>query len=156
MADRETGVCGTEHPDKPGVYCERKICVEYHRSGPHIWDNPQRMPSRKSDPVKMAAIARRTRARARSTDPGTSHEAAASVGDLTEAQQKVLEIITEHPRTDEEIYAVVVARGIQMSVSGTRTRRSELVDAGLVEDSGQRKMTSAGRRTIVWRATDGR
>lgn len=52
MADRETGVCGTEwrpvpdtlresaegvaveqglcnaeHPDKPGVYCERKICV---------------------------------------------------------------------------------------------------------------------------------
>lgn len=148
--------CNAEHPDKPGVYCERKTCVEYHRNGTDTWDNPQRMPARSSDPVQMADIARRTRARARSTDPATSHEAAASVGDLTEVQQKILEIIAERPRTDEEIYAVVVARGIQMSVSGTRTRRSELVDVGLVEESGQHKLTGAGRRTIVWRATDGR
>ena len=151
MADRR--VCGAEHPDKPGVYCERKICVEYHRSGTEIWDNPRRMPPKKSDPVKMADVIRRTRARARRTDPGTSHEAAASVGDLTQAQQAILEIIAERPRTDEEVYAVVVARGLRISVSGTRTRRRELVDAGLVEDSGQVKLTGVGRRTIVWRAT---
>jgi len=76
MADRR--VCGAEHPDKPGVYCERKVCVEYHRSGTEIWDNPRRMPPKKSDPVKMADVIRRTRARARRTDPGPSPAAAAA------------------------------------------------------------------------------
>src|SRR5690606_23193997 len=85
--------------------------------------------------------------------PGTSPEAAASVAHRPQARQASLQIVPERPRTDEEVYAGVVARGLRISVSGTRTRRRELVDAGLVEDSGQVKLTGAGRRTIVWRAT---
>src|SRR5690606_41528330 len=68
--------------------------------------------------------------------------------------RSILEIIAERPRTDEEVYAVVVARGLRISVSGTRTRRRELVDAGLVQESGQYKLTEAGRRTIVWKRSD--
>jgi hypothetical protein len=41
-----------------------------------------------------------------------------------------------------------------MSVSGARTRRSELVDVGMVEDSGRRELTQAGRQTIVWRVKE--
>src|SRR5690606_41383124 len=96
MADRR--VCGAEHPDKPGVYCERKVCVEYHRSGTEIWDNPRRMPPKKSDPVKMADVIRRTRARARGTDPGTPRAAAAAAGDMTQAPPARLETLAARSR----------------------------------------------------------
>lgn len=146
------GVCGAEHPEQPGVYCERVLCVEYHRSGRTIWtQGAQLRPTGKPNTARMNDVVRRTQAKARKTDPQTSHEAALSVGDLTKAQEQILGIIQERARTDEEIYALVVARRLPISVSGARTRRSELVDAGLVEDSGQTKLTGAGRKTIVWR-----
>lgn len=91
------------------------------------------------------------RARARKTDPETSHEAAASVSDLRRSQQEVLEAVRdlEHA-TDDEIFAYLNAKGVLMSPSGARTRRKELVDAGLVRDSGFPGRTASGRRAIKW------
>lgn len=90
--------------------------------------------------------------RARLTDPETSRKAANSIslGDLRESQRIILSTIGNFgPVTDEEIY-YFVSGFHQISVSGARTRRKELVDMGLVRDSGHRGTTKAGRATIKW------
>lgn len=85
--------------------------------------------------------------KARASDPITSHEAAASVY-MTEGQRIVLRaLLTIGPMPDEELVA-----SVNLSPSGARSRRAELVSMGLVEDSGETAVTSTGRRAIVWRA----
>ena len=103
-------------------------------------------PRRESEPV---AVARRT-------DPSTSWEAARSVTGIRESQQQVLDLFRAFgPMTDEAAYTehrrYSLTAHIQ-SVSGFRTRRSELVARGLLQDSGERRVGSTGRRMIVWRA----
>ena len=90
---------------------------------------------------------------ARRNDPATSWEAAKSITELKlrASQHLILELLRTHgPMTDELIREHV--QPWKMSDSGCRTRRKELVDLGLVEDSGARKLTRSGRKTIVWRA----
>lgn len=90
------------------------------------------------------------RAIARNTDPETSHEAAISVSGIRVSQQHIIDVLKSYgPATDEEIYPRLP---VKISPSGARTRRAELVAMGLVIDSGERRTTEAGRRTIVWRA----
>lgn len=85
---------------------------------------------------------------ARSTDPETSWQAAKSVKNLRYSQQAVLDVITRYqPVSDEEIYRQLL---LPMSTSGARTRRKELVQKGLVCDSGKRGLTKSGRKTILW------
>jgi hypothetical protein len=105
------------------------------------------------------------RAYARRGDPSTSWEAAASVTGIRESQREILAILRQTPdgMTDEALIAEHVSRvrghgalaGKPMSVSGVRSRRAELVDMGLVRDSGRRSTTVAGRKTIIWEATPG-
>ena len=94
---------------------------------------------------------------ARRTDPATSWEAARSLKEekLRASQQLILTILrVRGPMTDEQILLCVQRNpDTRMSDSGCRTRRKELVDAGLVEDSGKRERTASGRKTIVWKAT---
>jgi hypothetical protein len=105
-----------------------------------------------ADPVVVA--------RARSTDPMTSHAAAASVGDLRPNQRAVLGLLRCHPGglTDEQmvVHYQDSRRGHPevpaQTESGLRTRRKELVDAGLVVDTGEKRKTAAGRATKVWKA----
>ena len=86
---------------------------------------------------------------ARATDPDTSWQAARSVGELRPRQAAVLELLADHDGlTDEDIARLYV--GPRQSPSGLRTRRRELVDMGLVVDSGRRGVTVSGRSTIVW------
>lgn len=94
-------------------------------------------------------------AHARSTDPGTSHEAARSIDgeSLRISQRAVLDLLrTRGPMPDHdlvELYDRTVPYP-QQSHSGIRTRRRELVDAGLVVDTGERVRLPSGRRAIVW------
>lgn len=93
-------------------------------------------------------------AHARRSDPHTSHDAAKSLarGTLRASQAAVLSHFHRFGlMTDTDLVNVYV--GVPQSRSGLRTRRCELVDRGLIEDTGVRKRLPTGRRAIVWRAT---
>lgn len=105
-----------------------------------------------------------TSPRARRSDPLTSHQAAAVVGNLRESQRAVLTIFIDagRPLIDEELIALYSDALIEdrrrlrngapvQSESGIRTRRRELADAGLIEDSGERRANSNGNSSIEWR-----
>lgn len=96
--------------------------------------------------------------RARRTDRATSHAAARSVRGQTETHARILEVLDAGPpATDEQIASRYQAAAAMqgwppVSPSGLRSRRAELVDMGLVEDSGLRGRTASGRACTVWRA----
>lgn len=90
----------------------------------------------------------------------TSHAAAASVKPvLRESQRVVLEVLRALGcGTDEDIHAHFIKEFLHhswkpQSVSGLRTRRHELVEAGYVEDSGVTETLPSGRESIVWRCS---
>lgn len=90
---------------------------------------------------------------ARNSDPWTSHAAAESLTNIRESQRTVLRVLRMcGPMTDVEIAETLSEMGIRMSPSGARTRRSELVDGGLVIDTGNTKRLPSGRWAIVWAA----
>jgi hypothetical protein len=93
------------------------------------------------------------KARARESDPHTSHDAARSLSPdkLRDSQKAVLGHFRKFgPMTDTDLVNMYV--GSPQSRSGLRTRRSELVGRGLLEDTGVRKKLPTGRNAIVWRA----
>jgi hypothetical protein len=98
-------------------------------------------------------------ARARDTDPVTSHEAAESVSQasMTRTRERILLILqTRRSLSDLGIWDAwqrkwwQEAGQSQISPSGLRTRRSELVRLGLIRDSGQYEILPSGRRAILW------
>jgi len=89
---------------------------------------------------------------ARTTDPETSHMAAASVDNIRASQRMIYGALQRHgPGTDEDIYEWLKTEGHKISLSGARTRRSELVRLGLVEDSRRRAMLPSKRLSIIWK-----
>lgn len=102
--------------------------------------------------------------RARSTDPDTSHQAAASLGSdrVRRSQAEVLDVLDRHgPCTDTALvsfYDADFATGVRcgpdllapQSPSGIRTRRRELTEMGRVRDTGQRVRLDSGRMATVW------
>lgn len=98
-------------------------------------------------------------AHARNTDPWTSHAAAATITPtkMRKTQAAVIAILKERgPSTDAEIaasYQTVQLLGAPpQSASGLRTRRAELVAAGLVVDTGTTRELPTGNRGKVWAA----
>ena len=95
-------------------------------------------------------------ARARTTDPQTSHDAAGQVDKITKVQSVILTILRARgPLTDPQIadrYYERVAHGTapNHSLSGLRTRRKELVDAGVLEATGEKRLLDSGRQANVW------
>lgn len=97
-------------------------------------------------------------AHARTSDPTTSHEAAASVKNLSASEDAVLVVLkTWGAMTDTTLIETYCDNRTRygwpkQSDAGIRSRRKELVDRGLVEDSGVKEFLPTGRRSIVWRA----
>jgi len=91
--------------------------------------------------------------RARRSDPRTSHDAAESVKNVTATQAFVLRVLRK-PRTDTQLIEAYrsLKKAPLASESGIRSRRAELVDKGLVADTGQRALTPFGRQSTVWAA----
>jgi hypothetical protein len=87
---------------------------------------------------------------ARTTDPETSHEAAMSVTNITPLKQEILQRLMT-PMTDTDLYAILFTSSrLIVTESGVRSRRAELVQAGLVKDTGERVKLATGRKAIVW------
>lgn len=81
----------------------------------------------------------------------TAHAAASAIEPVSGAQRRaVLRVLTDAGAaglTDEEMQERLV-----MDPSSQRPRRVELVNAGLVVDSGRKRQTSARRQATVWTA----
>jgi hypothetical protein len=90
-------------------------------------------------------------ARARNTDPVTSHLAAEAVDNITKTQEFILRCLRK-PRPDVELVEAYrnMKTAPRASESGIRSRRAELVDRGLVVDTGGRVKLSSGRYAIIW------
>ena len=96
-------------------------------------------------------------AHARTSDPWTSHAAAASLASdkIRGAQSAVLRFLRRNgPMEDERLVKLYNGDPTQ-SPSGLRTRRAELVKKGLIVDSGKRIVTKSGRKAIVWQVVPG-
>lgn len=102
----------------------------------------------------MGEITRPVKEIVRRHDPGTSWEAAYAVS--SEKRQLLFRLIyralTVAPRTDDELHEVITRARVPHSESGLRTRRSELVAAGWVRDSGEKRSSANGHPATVWEA----
>ena len=89
---------------------------------------------------------------ARSSDPDTSHDAAQSIAPRIRAlQMAVLRFAVGAGRfTDPDMNAF-----FGVTSSTYRTRRAELVERGMIRDTGERRSLNgeSGRRHAVWEAT---
>lgn len=93
---------------------------------------------------------------ARRDDPETSHEAAASVERIRETQYLVLCCLNAIGPQDDLGIAQWWWNSDHKNISssGLRTRRSEMVARGLVRHSGEYGRSSSGRRTRIWEITE--
>jgi hypothetical protein len=110
--------------------------------------------------MRFRASGVRAEPRARTTDPETSHAAAASVRNPTANQAAVLRVLKNSgPITDETLVRAYTHNSHnnmnlpQQSESGIRTRRKELVDARLVA-AYDKVRGSTGRMMTRWRAVE--
>ena len=91
---------------------------------------------------------------ARTNDPITSQEAGESIKYDTSKliQKRVLSIFAEHKHLDDKslLRFYIEKFDPDVSESTVRTRRHELVEAGLIENSGLKITQRNGRRAIVW------
>ena len=121
-------------------------CIECGKESGHLTFCEQWTPTRPKP------VYRYTTPTARSTDPDTSHAAAASIANVTDAQQTVLNLLSKHgPLTDLELaFRHADDEAEPISPSGLRTRRAELTEQGLVVDTGERRLSPSGRSCVVW------
>lgn len=84
----------------------------------------------------------------RSDAPATSRAAARLLLRPGTQRFRVLEVLAWCPMTDHEIQSK-----LKMDSSAERPRRGELVDAGLVVETGATKMHK-GRQWTIWRVTE--
>lgn len=98
-----------------------------------------------------------TVAHARATDPETSHNAAASIENVTDRQRAVHEALSEYgPITHEELVAKYVeTRAVhvwpEQTPSSIRSRCAELVKLDLVRHDGYGRTVNGGK-SRTWRA----
>jgi hypothetical protein len=89
--------------------------------------------------------------RARTGDPITSHDAAASVKRIRESHELLLAAFERFGyMSDTELAKRLASVGAMLSPSGIRSRRAELVEMGKLRDSGRTDILPSGRRSIVW------
>jgi hypothetical protein len=88
---------------------------------------------------------------ARLTDPETSRQAVESLSGVQRVRVAIVDTLAAFgvPMTDEEIYENLTYF-VEVSPSGARTRRKELVQQGKVKDSGTRGRTKSGRQAVRW------
>ena len=91
---------------------------------------------------------------ARTSDPATSWRAATSVNKKTinKVMKTILFLLSKADFTDEEMLDYKMLTG-KFSPSGFRTRRNELLKAGLIQSSDIGK-TKSGRFCQIWQLSE--
>jgi hypothetical protein len=98
------------------------------------------------------------RAKARVTDPETSHEAAESVEDISITQERVLSLFLEDGElTDLQLETRYLTKALTagwkyQTPQSLRSRRAELVKKGRVEFADEWGVSPTGRRARIWKA----
>jgi hypothetical protein len=87
--------------------------------------------------------------RTRLSDPITSHEAA-DTNNITDSSAAVLAILATEPEGLAD-WEIEFEHDGKYTGQRLRTARHELVESGLVEDTGEFSTTLSGRRCKVWR-----
>lgn len=87
---------------------------------------------------------------ARTKDPDTSHAAARGV-DATKLQGMVLYAMREWG----SMTASEISERLEISLQSITPRMRPLAEKGLIRDSGERRMTPRGRKSIVWEIVPG-
>lgn len=100
----------------------------------------------------------------RATHPDTSRKAMDSINrdNAWAIHNWIIDALTQHREgmTHEQLWehcrSVYTGppRSVRSSQSGLRTRVSELVRGGVVEDSGRTRTMTTGRQAIVWQLTE--
>jgi hypothetical protein len=98
------------------------------------------------------------RGKVRDRDPESSWEAAASQtrGKVSVVKTAVFALLAAPGHTDESLYAAYLAycdghsSMPRVSPQSVRTRRAELVQQGLVKDSGRLGRSERGNKSIIW------
>lgn len=88
------------------------------------------------------------RTHARRSDPDTSHDAAARLGDQRSLMGKLLVVFLDGDRTAEQ-----ASLSLGLVPERANKRVSDLSNLGLIEDTGERRVGRAGRNQIVWTIT---
>jgi hypothetical protein len=96
----------------------------------------------------MTALDPRTHAR--TTDPDTSHEAAAKLTPRSTMMARLLSAFLDCDRNADE---ATEAAGYSPA-DGAWKRISDLAAVGWIADTGERREGRSGRRQIVWYITD--
>jgi hypothetical protein len=93
------------------------------------------------------------RAKARITDPETSHEAADSVKDTTITQEKILQLFKKYKKlTDTQVETLYYETyKVYQTPQSLRSRRAELVQKGRIEFAEEWGVSPTGRRARVWK-----
>ncbi len=109
------------------------------------------------DEVELDDIELPSEAHARTSDPWTSHAAAASLDEdrLSATQEAVLDCFRRYGPMHHELLIHRYLPGGSpawptQSQSGLRTRTRELVAGGLLCDTGETVVLASGRKSIVW------
>ena len=104
--------------------------------------------------AKMEPNGRPIVARARHTDPFTSHLAASTIMDATTLQIRIVQCFDASTgMTDEELiatYSRMWGNSFPATESSIRSRRAELRDRGAVVDTGRTRPNSNGNKSIIW------
>lgn len=91
-------------------------------------------------------------AHARADDPESSWVAARSVKNLNQTHERVKACLIAGPATDDQIIARYQdLYGQDATPQSIRSRRSELVTAGLVTFSGEYGTSANGGKSRIWR-----
>lgn len=102
----------------------------------------------------MSDLFDQPRTRARSGDRDTSHKAAAQIIPVRYTIRQQVEDFARRAGNCGFIDEQLIEAFPEKTPSTLRTRRSELGFENIVLDTGCRRLTSAGRETIVWQHRD--
>ena len=105
------------------------------------------------DPIAREGYAKPDPPRVRNTDPDTSAEAAASLGEraLGARCQELYELIANF-KAGLTVHDLVAITGYDRG--NTARRITDLKQAGWITDSGLRRRSVTGRKSIVWTAIE--